>query len=115
MEPYQAKKLPLEYKIDKELLRLLAEANEKYGEYKSLLNTLEFDSKYFLDFVLLNSVRGAEKLQDMYEQRRIGSVHVGLEWKGLHLFHQYQNGSTIWNQHWHAMFSSHVNLEFFRE
>ena len=31
MEPYQAKKLPLEYKIDKELLRLLAESNEKYG------------------------------------------------------------------------------------
>ena len=37
----------VQYKIDKELLRLLAEANEKYGEYKSLLNTLEFDSKYF--------------------------------------------------------------------
>ncbi|MDD3413324.1 MAG: Fic family protein [Lachnospiraceae bacterium] len=55
MEPYQAKKLPLEYKIDKELLRLLAEANEKYGEYKSLLNnTLEFDSKFFLDSILLN-------------------------------------------------------------
>jgi len=54
MEPYQAKKLPLEYKIDKELLRLLAESNEKYGEYKSLLNTLEFDSKYFLDSVLLS-------------------------------------------------------------
>lgn len=54
MEPYQVKKLPLEYKIDKELLKLLAEANEKYGEYKSLLNTLEFDSKYFLDSVLLN-------------------------------------------------------------
>ena len=54
MEPYKAKKLPLEYKIDKELLRLLAEANEKYGQYKSLLNTLEFDSKFFLDSLLLN-------------------------------------------------------------
>ena len=49
MIPYKASKLPVEYKIDKEMLRLISEANEKYGEYKSLLNTLEFDSSYFLD------------------------------------------------------------------
>lgn len=54
MEPYKAKKLPIDYKIDKELLKLLAEANEKYGEYKSLLNTLEFDASFFLDSILLN-------------------------------------------------------------
>lgn len=54
MEPYKAQKLPMEYKIDKEMLKLIAEANVKYGEYKSLLNTLEFDSRYFLDSVLLN-------------------------------------------------------------
>lgn len=53
MNPYKAQKLPVEYKIDKELLKLIAEANAKYGEYKSLLNTLEFDSGYFLDSVLL--------------------------------------------------------------
>ena len=53
MKPYVAKKMPLEYKIDKEMLRLISEANVKYGEYKSLLNTLEFDSSYFLDSVLL--------------------------------------------------------------
>jgi len=53
MEPYKAKKLPTEYKIDKELLRLLGEANVKYGEYKSLLNSLNFDSAFFLDSVLL--------------------------------------------------------------
>lgn len=53
MEAYIAKKLPIEYKIDKELLRLLAEANQKYGEYKSLLNTLEFDASFFLSSVLL--------------------------------------------------------------
>ena len=57
VKPYQAKKLPIEYKLDKELLKLIAEANKKYGEYKSLLNTLEFDSKYFLDSVLLNITR----------------------------------------------------------
>ena len=53
MEPYKAKIMPLEYKIDKEMLRLISEANVKYGEYKSLLNTLEFDASFFLDSVLL--------------------------------------------------------------
>lgn len=54
MEPYKAKELPIEYNIDKELLRLIAEANEKYGEYKSYLKTLEFDSRFFLDSILLS-------------------------------------------------------------
>ena len=54
MEPYKAKKMPLEYKIDKEMLRLISDANVKYGEYKSLLNTLEFDAGFFLDSVILN-------------------------------------------------------------
>lgn len=54
MLPYKAEKLPIEYKIDKEMLKLISEANAKYGEYKSLLHTLEFDSKYFLDSVLLS-------------------------------------------------------------
>lgn len=54
MEPYKAKKMPLEYKIDKEMLMLISEANVKYGEYKSLLSTLEFDAGFFLDSVILN-------------------------------------------------------------
>ena len=53
MEPYKAKKLPFEYAIDKDMLILVAEANAKYGEYKLLLETLEFDSSYFLESVLL--------------------------------------------------------------
>lgn len=53
MEPYKAKKMPFEYGIDKEMLRLISEANAKYGEYKSLLHTLEFDANYFLDSVIL--------------------------------------------------------------
>ena len=54
MEPYKAKSMPLDYKIDKDMLKLISEANVKYGEYKSLLNTLEFDDSYFLDSVILN-------------------------------------------------------------
>lgn len=53
MDTYKAKKMPLEYSIDKELLRLTAEANAKYGEYKAALDTLELDASYFLDSVLL--------------------------------------------------------------
>ena len=32
------------------LLKLLAGANEKYVEYKSLIKNIEFDSKYFFIF-----------------------------------------------------------------
>ena len=31
MEPMKVEKLPINYNIDKELLRLIAEANERYG------------------------------------------------------------------------------------
>lgn len=54
MKPIKVNKLPIEYNTDKELLRLLAESNEKYGEYKSLIKNIEFDSKYFLDSIILS-------------------------------------------------------------
>lgn len=54
MEPYKAKMMPLEYNLDKELLVLTSEANARYGEYKSLLQTLELDASYFLDSLILN-------------------------------------------------------------
>lgn len=54
MEPFKAKLLPIEYIIDKEMLKFISEANAKYGEYKSLLNTLEFDAAFFLNSVILN-------------------------------------------------------------
>lgn len=54
MEQIKVKELPIEYNIDKDLLQLISEANQKYGEYKSLLKTLEFDSKFFLDSIVLS-------------------------------------------------------------
>lgn len=90
MEPYKAKKLPLEYKIDKDLLRLLAEANEKYGQYKSLLNTLEFDSNFFLDSLLLNEsfkstqIEGTQISQDeMYYLKYLEKNDESLEIQNL--------------------------------
>ena len=54
MNRFNVQKLPKDYNIDKELLGLLAEANEKYGEYKSNLKNSQFDSKFFLDSIILS-------------------------------------------------------------
>lgn len=51
MKPFEASKLPIKYKIDKELINLISEANLKYGEYKSILKNSQFDSRFFLIFV----------------------------------------------------------------
>lgn len=70
MNPYIAKKMPLEYDIDKELLILTSEANSRYGEYKAALNTLELDASYFLDSLLLTEsykstqIEGTQVTQD---------------------------------------------------
>ena len=54
MKPIKVDKLPTQYSIDKELLKLLSEANQKYGEYKTYLKNIGFDSKYFLDSLILS-------------------------------------------------------------
>ena len=54
MKPFKASNLPMDYNIDKELLSLVAEANEKYGEYKSNLKNSQFDSRFFLDSIILS-------------------------------------------------------------
>lgn len=53
MESYHIIKYPIDYKTDKELLKLLSEANMKYGEYKILLKTLNFDKSIVLSSMLL--------------------------------------------------------------
>lgn len=90
MEPYVAKKMPIEYNIDKELLRLIAEANAKYGEYKSLLNTMGFDSSFFLDSVLLTEsykstqIEGTQISQDeMYYLKYLDNTDESQEIKNL--------------------------------
>ncbi len=60
MEPYKAKRLPMSYKLDKETIKLLGQANDKYGQYKSLLKMFKFDQKYFLDSLVLGeSIRSS--------------------------------------------------------
>lgn len=90
MEPFKAKSLPIEYNIDKELLRLIAEANEKFGEYRSYLKTLEFDSKFFLNSILLNEslkstqIEGTQISQDeMYYLKYMPKTDDNLEIQNL--------------------------------
>lgn len=60
MEPYKAKLLPIQYKLDRETIKLLGQANDKYGQYKSLLKMFKFDQKYFLDSLVLGeSIRSS--------------------------------------------------------
>ncbi len=93
--------MPLDYKIDKEMLRLIAEANVKYGEYKSLLNTLEFDAGFFLDSIILNEsykstqIEGTQISQDeMYylkymkktdDNQEIQNLKKTIEYAGAYL------------------------------
>ena len=60
MEPYKAKLLPISYKLDRETIKLLGLANDKYGQYKSLLKMFKFDQKFFLDSLVLGeSIRSS--------------------------------------------------------
>ena len=54
MKSFHANLYPVNYKMDKDLLRLLSQANAKYTEYKVKLQSLDFDSKYFLNSILLS-------------------------------------------------------------
>ena len=54
MKPLEVDKLPIQYTIDKELISLISEANLKYGEYKSNLKNSQFDSRFFLDSIILS-------------------------------------------------------------
>ena len=90
MEPFKAQELPIAYNIDKELLKLIAEANEKYGEYKSYLKNLEFDSKFFLNSILLSEslkstqIEGTQISQDdMYYLKYMPKTDDNLEIQNL--------------------------------
>lgn len=90
MEPINVKELPIEYPVDKELLKLVAEANLKYGEYKSSLKNMEFDSKFFLDSIILNEsfkstqIEGTQISQDdMYYLKYMPKTDENLEIQNL--------------------------------
>lgn len=90
MEPMKVSKLPIQYNIDKELLNLIAEANEKYGEYKSNLRNCGFDSRFFLDSIILSEslkstqIEGTQISQDeMYYLKYMPKTDDNLEIQNL--------------------------------
>lgn len=80
MTLYKASNLPLEYKIDKEMFRLIAEVNEKYGEIKQG-SSISLGLVNRMHEILLDSVRGAKKNpgQIRTTQNWIGPRGVGIE------------------------------------
>ena len=90
MEPIKVKKLPIEYSLDKELINLISEANLKYGEYKSNLKNLQFDSRFFLDSITLSEsikstqIEGTQISQDkMYYLKYMPKTDNNLEIQNL--------------------------------
>ena len=86
MKPFEVDKLPIQYTIDKELISLISEANLKYGEYKSNLKNSQFDSRFFLDSIILSEslkstqIEGTQISQnDMYYLKYIPKHMVNLK------------------------------------
>ncbi len=98
MESFKVKELPIEYNIDKELLKLISEANEKYGEYKSYLKNIDFDSRFFLDSIILSEslkstqIEGTQISQDeMYYLKYMPNSDDNLEIQNLKKVIDYSN------------------------
>ncbi len=62
MEPYKAKKLPLEYNKSSELLNLICDVEEVYGEYKGFLRNMNYDYKSYLECAFVNDLYYSFKL-----------------------------------------------------
>lgn len=90
MNPYNVPALPLKYKVDQELLFLLNEASEKYGEYKALLNTLDFEAELFLNSILISEsykstqIEGTQiSYEDIFSLELMGESDDSIEIKNL--------------------------------
>ena len=90
MKPFKVEKLPIQYNLDKELIMLISEANLKYGEYKSNLKNSLFDSRFFLDSIILSEslkstqIEGTQISQDdMYYLKYMPKTDDNLEIQNL--------------------------------
>jgi Fic family protein len=71
MEPYKAKKLPIEYIQNRELINLLAEAEETYGEYKGYLKNMSYEYSSFLECAFVS---------DLYYSFKIDGAKIDKEY-----------------------------------
>lgn len=85
MEPYKAKKLPLEYELSPSLLKLLCEAEEAYGEYKGYLRNMAYDYKCFLE---------SSFVSELYYSFKIDNSKVSKEYM-FHYPYLLKNNDTV--------------------
>ena len=64
MEPYKAKKLPFEFNFSNEIIKLLCDAEEAYGEYKGYLKSMDYDHKAFLECSFVSDTYYSFKLDN---------------------------------------------------
>ena len=69
MEPYKAKKMPLEYSRSNELYTLLDDTIEKYGEYKGYLKNMSFDYKNYLENAFISDLYYSFKIDNCKLQK----------------------------------------------
>ena len=65
MEPYKAKKLPYDFNLTNDILNLLCEAKEVYGEYKGYLKNMSYDYKCFLENAFINDIFYSFKIDNV--------------------------------------------------
>lgn len=83
MEPYKAKSLPFEYTLSSELLKLLVDANQIYGEYKGYLRNMNYDYNCFIENSFIN---------DLYYSFKIDGAKIE---KSDMFFMPYKNKSNL--------------------
>ena len=69
MEPYKAKKMPLEYTKSYELFSLLDDTIEKYGEFKGYLRNMAFDYKSYLENAFISDLYYSFKIDSSKLQK----------------------------------------------
>lgn len=116
MEPMKVQKLPIDYTIDKEMLKLVSEANEKYGEYKTYLKNIGFDSKYFLDSIILGEslkstqIEGTQISQDeMYYLKYMPNNDEKTEIQNLKKVIEYSKKYLTDNNKIDLLFSNNIH------
>lgn len=64
MESYKPKEITYNYNLSKEMIKLLCDTKEAYGEYKGYLKSSIFDHSYFLEQLLINDIYYSLKIDN---------------------------------------------------
>ena len=77
MEPYKAKSMPFNCALSNELIKLMSEANEGYGEFKGYLRNMNYDYKCFISHSdCLEDAEAVKKQVELVFPYLIGKVKI---------------------------------------